>query len=186
MSNSNSDQDKLLSHEYDGIQELDNNLPLWWLWTFFGAIIFAFVYWLHYDVSKDGPTLDQELSADMARIESQRQQAESGAGSGEGSGPSAEELLAAGGKVYKNFCASCHLENGGGSIGPNLTDDYWIHGASTQAITQVIEAGVLDKGMPAWKGVLKPGDITAVVVFVESLKGKNVATGKAPQGEKVL
>jgi cytochrome c oxidase cbb3-type subunit III len=178
----NNDQDKLLDHEYDGIQELDNNLPLWWLWTFFGAIIFSFIYWLHYSFSGDGPTLDQELQTAMARIEQNRQKIAQESG---GSEISEEMLLANGKKVYQNFCASCHLDNGGGSVGPNLTDDYWIHGAERKDITRVIVEGVLEKGMPAWGGVIKPTDIEAVVVYVESLKGKNVSGGKGPQGEKV-
>jgi len=179
---SSNDDDKLLDHEYDEIQELDNNLPLWWLWTFFGAIIFSFIYWLHYSYTGDGPTMDQELKMAMSQIEEKRRAAEK-TGSAEEVDPA--ELRVAGQKVYQNFCASCHMENGAGSVGPNLTDDYWIHGNSTEAIIQVIKAGVLDKGMPAWDGVLRPADITAVVAFVESLKGQNVSGGKKPQGEKV-
>ena len=179
---SNQDNDKLLDHEYDGIQELDNNLPLWWLWTFFGAIIFSFIYFLHYSYTGDGPTLDQELKEAMAQIEEQRKGAEKGSETQE---VDPAELLASGQKVYQNFCASCHMENGGGSVGPNLTDDYWIHGNSTAEITQVIKVGILDKGMPAWDGVLRPADITAVVAFVESLKGQNVSGGKEPQGDKI-
>lgn len=180
---SNNENDKLLDHEYDGIQELDNNLPLWWLWTFYGAIIFSFVYWLHYSYSGDGPSLDDELAQGMATIEMQRKTAEETPAGEEG--PSEEVLIAQGQKIYNINCASCHLENGGGSIGPNLTDDFWIHGSDEKGIKAVIEDGVLDKGMPPWKAILRPGDVNSVVRFVISLKGKNVSGGKAPQGEKV-
>lgn len=179
----NPDDEKLLDHEYDGIQELDNNLPLWWLWTFFGAIIFSFIYWLHYSFTGDGPSLDETLKAQMAQIEQNRQKAAQKSESGEG--PSEEEMLAMGQQTYRNYCASCHMENGGGSVGPNLTDDYWIHGAETASIKKVIVEGVLNKGMPAWSDVLKPQEIKAVVMYVENFKGTNVAGGKEPQGEKI-
>ena len=181
---SNNENDKLLDHEYDGIQELDNNLPLWWLWTFFGAIIFGFIYWLHYDFSGDGPSLDDELRQGMAVIEQQRNKAQESP-SKEGEGPTLEELFAKGQTIYKMNCAACHLENGGGSIGPNLTDDYWLHGADEDSVKKVVEEGVLAKGMPPWKAILRPNDVKSVVAFVLSLKGKNVSGGKAPQGEKV-
>ena len=149
----NNEEGKRLDHEYDGIKELDNNLPLWWLWTFFGAIIFSFIYWLHYEIAEDGPTLDQEL--------------------------------AMGKELYLVNCSSCHMQNGGGSVGPNLTDEYWIHGNTDEAITKVVAKGVLAKGMPPWEGILKPNDIKAVVAFVNTFKDKNVKGGKAPQGNKV-
>ena len=175
--------DKLLNHEYDGIQELDNHLPMWWLWTFFGAIIFSFIYWIHYSLVKDGPSLDEELARDMARIEQLRKKTD---GSDIGAKEiSDEERLALGKSLFNANCASCHKQDGGGSVGPNLTDNDWVHGPTKEAIKKVVEEGVLDKGMPPWKGILRPNEVVAVVQFVESLKGKNVANGKAPQGEKV-
>lgn len=180
---SSNDQDKLLDHEYDGIQELDNNLPLWWLWTFFGAIIFSFLYWIHYHHNGGGLSLDEELTQGMAQIENQRNSAQQTTEGGEG--PSVEELTAQGEKIYQINCASCHMKNGGGSIGPNLTDDYWIHGSDEESIQKVIAKGVLDKGMPPWEAIIRPADMKAVVTFVVSLKGKNVEGGKAPQGDKV-
>ncbi len=180
----NDENDKLLDHEYDGIQELDNNLPLWWLWTFFGAIIFGFIYWIHFSLTGDGPSLDEELTRDMAKIEQQRKQS-SQAASGGASSISPDQLVAMGEKIYKANCASCHKEDGGGSIGPNLTDAYWIHGADVGAIKQVVMEGVLDKGMPPWKAILRPQEVESVVSYVISLNGDNVKDGKAPQGEKV-
>ncbi len=179
----NNDNDKLLDHEYDGIRELDNNLPTWWLWTFFGAIIFSFIYWLHYTVSGDGPSLDEELRRGMAQIAQQRALQEKGGE--EGPKASSGEILALGQKLFKANCAACHLENGGGSVGPNLTDAYWIHGPSPEAMAQVVLEGVLDKGMPPWKAILRPSEVEAVVAYVETLQNTNVKGGKAPQGEKV-
>ena len=181
---SNNDQDKLLDHEYDGIKELDNNLPLWWLWTFYGAIIFSFLYWIHYQHGGGGLSLDEELSQGMTTIEQLRATAQNVTPSAEG-GPSAEEILALGAKVYQVNCASCHLDNGGGSVGPNLTDDFWIHGSDEAGVKLVIEGGVLSRGMPPWKAILRPQEVSSLVVYVLSLKGQNVSGGKAPQGDKV-
>lgn len=178
----NNENDKLLDHEYDGIQELDNNLPLWWLWTFFAAIIFSFIYWIHYSFSGDGPSLDQELDAGMAKIERQRSEA---AKQGAGTEVTPEQLAAKGKELFMVNCSSCHKADGGGSVGPNLTDGFWIHGNTSEDITQVVQDGVLAKGMPPWKDVLKPGDIQSVVAFIETMKNTNVKNGKAPQGEKV-
>ena len=178
------DQDKLIEgHEYDGIQELDNHLPLWWLWTFFITIGFGFIYWIHYDVSGAGPTLDQELSAGMAQIEELRKKSESSAGDGKAVDPSV--VLANGGNVYKNYCSSCHGANGEGGVGPNLADNYWIHGKESETIVKLIEVGVLAKGMPAWKGMIKPNDIQAVTQFILSLVGTNPPGGKGPEGELI-
>lgn len=181
-----SDQEKLLDHDYDGIREFDNPLPRWWLATFYGAIIFAFLYSGFYFV---GPGQDSEtrLAEEMAEIQL-RQNAEKKATPG----PSQDELLAvfadagrkeAGHKIFTEKCAACHGPAGGGVIGPNLTDNYWIHGAgSLTDIFQVVSEGVLDKGMPPWKTMLKREELQSVVAFVKSLKGSHPADAKAPQG----
>ena len=180
-----SDKDKLLDHNYDGIQELDNDLPLWWLWTFFGAIIFSFVYWIHYSFVEDGPSLDQELSAQMQMIEKQREKSQEVASTGAKQIDQAQ-LLAHGGKIFATYCASCHGDKGGGTVGANLTDAFWIYGkGQPEDITKIVKEGATSKGMPAWGAILKPFDIQAVTAFVGSLKGTNVENGKAPQGSKV-
>ena len=179
---SEQDNDKLLDHEYDGIQELDNNLPLWWLWTFFGAIIFSFLYWIHYSLNGGGLSLDQELAAQMDQIEDQRKAPSQNQAGGE---ISDTERLAQGKKLFIANCASCHKENGGGSIGPNLTDAYWVHGNSSESIKKVVIEGILDKGMPPWGNILRPAEVESVVLFVESLKNTNVSDGKEAQGEMV-
>ncbi|MCB0379203.1 MAG: c-type cytochrome [Bdellovibrionales bacterium] len=176
------DKNLMLDHEYDGIQELDNNLPNWWLWTFFGAIIFAFLYWIHYDVSQSGPTLDQELAQGIARVEQHRKNAQS---SGGGEEVSEEEMLAAGQTVFRNYCAACHGQKGEGGVGPNLTDGYWIYEkGAPDTIKGLVTKGILDKGMPAWESMLKPNEIDAVVKYVSSIRNTN-EKGKEPQGNKV-
>ena len=179
----NNENDKLLDHEYDGIQELDNNLPLWWLWTFFGAIIFAFIYWIHFSLSLDGLNSDQELARDMAQIAQMREKAKASPESG--NKMSAEETIQLGKQLYNVNCSACHKTDGGGSIGANLTDSSWIHGGEPSDVQNVIENGVLDKGMPPWKEVLRPNEVQAVVAFVETLRNTNVPDGKAAQGNKV-
>jgi cytochrome c oxidase cbb3-type subunit III len=178
--------EKLTDHDYDGIREFDNPLPLWWLLTFFGTIIFAFLYWTHFELSKAGQTQSAELAQDLAALP----QAPSG-----GADDSEETLMAfaanhenieEGKEIFHSRCATCHGEHLQGGIGPNLVDDYWIHGQGKLAdISKVVRLGVLDKGMPPWETMMKPDEIKSVVVFVASQKGANVQNPKAPQGVKV-
>jgi cytochrome c oxidase cbb3-type subunit 3 len=183
-------KDNLLEHEYDGIKELDNPLPGWWLASFYGAIVFAFLYVAYYHLG-NGPSPQDELAQDMSAVESVRA-AGPPAGS---SGPAEAALnaafhdpakLAFGRKTFEEKCASCHMPHGEGSIGPNLTDNYWIHGQGTLAdIAKVVSEGVADKGMPTWGPVLKPEELVAVAAFVHSLKGTNPPNAKAAQGTEV-
>jgi cytochrome c oxidase cbb3-type subunit 3 len=185
MSDNNSKFDQpIAGHDYDGIQEFDNPLPMWWLWTFFGTIIFAFTYYIHHEFG-GAPTLNQELEADMAAIESLKK-----------TGPvvAIEELagflndknkIAAGSIVFKEKCAACHGPFGGGLIGPNLTDNFWISGGGTpEDILSVIEKGVLEKGMPPWKDTLKTVDTFSVVAYIVSLRGSAPVNAKPPEGKE--
>lgn len=192
MSTNNQDLDANLikGHEYDGIQELDNPLPTWWLISFFATIIFSFIYWIHYDITQTGLSPQQEMEAEMARIDALRAQS-SQAGGGESGGADLESLmgntaaLASGKDVYIARCAACHGQSGEGMIGPNLTDYHWLHGASPKEILKVVEEGVLEKGMPAWKDMLKPDEVLSVTAYIVSLKGTNVANGKKPEGVEI-
>lgn len=186
MSDKNNQYDQpIAGHDYDGIQELDNPLPMWWLWTFFGTIIFAFIYYIHYEF-RAGPNLDEELAADMAAIEQVKTTAAAEA-------PKADfatilgdpNKIQAGAAVFTGKCASCHGDKGQGLVGPNLTDKSWIHGAKPEEMLAVINKGVLDKGMPPWEGVLKADEIENVIAFIHSLKGTNPAGAKPPQGTEV-
>lgn len=180
----------LTGHEYDGIQERDNPLPAWWLFTFFATIIFSFIYYTHYEISGIAPTLLDELKIDMQKIEELQQ-----ASASKGSQFSEEQLQAMmsaagvseqGTQVFTGKCAACHGQNGEGLIGPNLTDNYWIHGKGSRAdILAVVQKGVLEKGMPAWQGVLPDAEVIAVSAHIFALKGTHPANGKAPQGEEI-
>jgi cytochrome c oxidase cbb3-type subunit 3 len=183
----NENEPLLKDHEYDGIRELDNPLPMWWLLIFFGTIIFAFHYWLHYTVG-GGQTLKEELKQNLSAIESIQAKFAPKLDSEEAWAGLAGDptLIAAGRAVFAEKCAACHGAQAQGLIGPNLTDEYWLHGKGTLVdIAGVVRKGVLDKGMPTWEGVLAEKDLKAVVVFVASTAGSNPPGPKPPQGEKV-
>lgn len=191
MSTSNNDGNEfdvnLSDHVYDGIQELDNPLPRWWLLTFYGAIAFSIPYFIYYSIL-GGPTLVDEYHKEESAKELVRL-----AESAKFRTPDEKELTAiladvsrrkAGGEVYSSKCASCHGTAGGGGIGPNLTDAYWLHGGKPAQIVTTITKGIPEKGMPPWGGALKPEEIYSTVSYIRSLHGTNPAGAKAPQGEK--
>ena len=184
-SNNNGDDKLIKGHEYDGIQELDNPLPGWWLATFYGTIIFAIGYYIAYTFM-GAPSLKDELKTAMDQINSNKPVASKSLNEDELSAKINPQSVEAGKALFATRCASCHGEKGQGLIGPNLTDNFWIHGKGTRAdIYKVVMEGVLDKGMPTWGELLKPEEIIAVVGFVYSLKNTNVPGGKPPQGEEV-
>lgn len=182
------DKDQLLNHEYDGIKEFDNPLPNWWLSTFYGAIVFAFFYLAYYHFA-GGPSLHDELAADLEQIYATRKSLEA-----KETGPTEESLAAIlasqdridqGHKIFAEKCASCHGIHGEGIVGPNLTDKYWIHGAGTlMDILAVVSDGVAEKGMPPWKGMMKKEEVQSVVAYVKSINGTHPSNAKAPQGEE--
>jgi cytochrome c oxidase cbb3-type subunit 3 len=177
----------LLDHNYDGIQELDHVLPRWWLWLFYATIVFA-AWYSGYYLSGHGPTPQQELIVAMKEIDALKPATSDAKPDDEA------ELLAAfkdpaklkhGSEVFAGKCFACHGDKGQGVVGPNLTDDNWIHGKGTlKDIEAVVTTGVPDKGMPPWGPVLTPDELRDVVIFVHSLHGTNPAGAKPPQGEK--
>ncbi len=178
---------ELPGHNYDGITELDNPLPGWWLWTFLFTIIFAFLYYIHYEVA-GGPTLKQELATAMQELEKNKQHEPLLTETEETliramGGPN---VLAAGAEVYNSKCLVCHGTNLQGQVGPNLTDKFWIHGKGTRTdIIKIIREGVLDKGMPNWAQIFSKDEVYAVTAFIISKKGSHPVNPKAPQGEPV-
>lgn len=179
------DQDRLLDHDYDGIQEYDNPMPRWWLATFWITIVFSVLYVLNVPVFGAGQGRIADYEASMAAAQ------ELMAAQDPFAGLTAETLLEAGrdeatltlGKAtYASMCAACHAADGGGGIGPNLTDGAWIHGGSPMEVFHTINAGVPEKGMPAWGRVLRPDQLTAVTAYVLTLPGTTPAAPKAPEG----
>lgn len=182
------EEELLLDHDYDGIQELDNPLPGWWKMTFYGGIVFACFYFLFY-VVLGGPTLHNEYERELARVEKIRMELMANADYFEieeyQAWVAANDGHKKGEAIYMENCMACHLEKGQGDIGPNLTDAYWIHGdGGPQSNYKVVLNGVEEQGMPPWGEFLSREDIYSVVAFIDSLKNTNVP-GKEPQGNRV-
>ncbi|MBX3041681.1 MAG: c-type cytochrome [Bdellovibrionaceae bacterium] len=179
--------DRELNHEYDGIKEYDNPLPNWWLVTFFATIIFAFIYWMHYEIA-GGPTLDQELAVAMKEIETRQAHAPKELTTDEVYAEIAADqgrLQAAAGN-FQAKCAACHGPKLEGMIGPNLTDSFWLHGdGSYHEIAVVIREGIPEKGMPPWQELMKESEIAELTAYIHSMKGSNPPNAKAPEGAEV-
>ncbi|MBV6511712.1 MAG: hypothetical protein FMNOHCHN_01196 [Ignavibacteriaceae bacterium] len=178
----------LLDHDYDGIKELDNNLPPWWKYLFYVTIIFSVIYMGHYHVLESGPSSDGEYLAELKAAELEKSKISSvtynitadnaklltDAGS-----------LAAGKELYTKNCVACHGQNGEGLVGPNLADNYFIHGNTMKEVYLVIQNGVTEKGMLSWKAQFNPKQIEEVSSYVLSLVGTNPPNPKAPQGNLI-
>lgn len=175
----------LLDHEADGIKELDNLLPRWWVWLFYLCIAFSIAYMTYYHVLGMGNLQIAEYQAEMklgGEIKA-RAMAEFEATLGNQQASSDEIAIAAGREVYVLNCAPCHREDGGGLVGPNLCDDYWIHGSTFADNLRVIWNGVPEKGMVSWKGVLKPEEIRNVTSYIYTLRGTNPQNPKPPENQ---
>ncbi len=180
---------KLTDHNYDGIQELDNDLPKWWLASFYITIIYAVIYYGYYELGS-GPSIQQEFESDIAAIDVKRASSSSQSSFPNESKLSAylnnNEKLVTGKAVYQSKCLSCHGDKGQGTIGPNLTDNYWVHGDGKAVnIAKVIHSGVPEKGMPPWSAILSEDEAYAVTSYVKSLQGTNPPGAKEPQGNLI-
>lgn len=176
-----------LHHSYDGIRELDNHLPPWWTYLFYSSIVFAVVYLFIYHVSGSLPLQSEEYNMEMTMAAEARSKSTPSETSGIDETNVAVTLdpveLSNGEKIYMRNCAACHKEDGAGGIGPNLTDEYWLHGGSIKDIYSTIKYGVPDKGMLAWEQLLSPTQMRDVASFIKSLVGTNPENAKEPQGE---
>jgi cytochrome c oxidase cbb3-type subunit 3 len=176
----------LLDHNYDGIQELDNKLPRWWVWLFYITIIYSAIYLVYYHVTRTGDLQAAEYANEMKIGE----QIKNGAmGKFESTivtlQPSTDAgVLESGHQTYTKLCAICHRMDGGGLVGPNLTDNYWIHGSNYVDTVKIIWDGVPAKGMITWKTVLKPEEIQSVTSYIYTLRGaKLLSPGKLPENQ---
>ena len=172
-------------HIYDDdLVEEDNRLPRWWLYTLYGAIVFAAVYWYGEQELKAWAPQDVAYQQEMlaVRLEAAKK-----------GGTVPPEMLVAlsktpatvdeGKQVFTSTCAACHRADGGGNIGPNLTDGFWLHGSKPENIWGCVHEGVPAKGMPTWGPALGDGKVAAVVAYVLTIKNTNVPNGKPPQGD---
>jgi len=178
--------DVLLDHDYDGIKELDNALPPWWKWGFYFTIIVAVIYIFNYHVFGTGKNPEQEYAAEMAegkRLEEQYKARTKNLVDENNITLADADGIAAGKALYTTSCVACHMADGGGGIGPNLTDEYWIHGGGLNDIYKTLKIGYPDKGMQSWESLYSPAQLRNLTSFVRSLKGTKPATPKAPQGD---
>lgn len=177
----------LMDHDYDGIKELDNDLPPWWVYLFYGCIAFALIYMVRFHVF-GGENQMQEFEREMAdakiAVEEYKKTAKDLIDEKTVVLLTDPKDLADGKALFENNCAVCHRADGGGAIGPNLTDDHWLLGGGIKNVFHTITNGGRDgKGMVAWKGTLKPSEIQLVASYVLSLQGSKPVDGKAPDGE---
>ena len=180
--------DIMLDHNYDGIRELDNHLPPWWKWLFYLSIVFAVVYLVFYHVTDTLPLSNQEYQNEvsLAQEQARKLQAANPVAAIDESNVTAttDALAIADGKqTFLNNCASCHRKDGGGDIGPNLTDDYWKHGGDIKDIFKVVRHGVQGTNMIAWEGFISPEKMQNVASYILTLKGSNPENPKKPEGE---
>lgn len=184
--NESPQEPRLLDHEADGIKELDNLLPRWWVWMFNLCIVFAVIYMLYYHVFRAGDL----QAAEYAKEAKQGEEIKTAAISKFESSldllkPSADQAVVAEGlRIFTVSCAPCHRPDGGGLVGPNLCDDYWIHGSNYVDNLKTIINGVPAKGMITWRGVLKPDQIQSVASYIYTLRGTHPANPKPPENQQ--
>ena len=178
----------MLNHNYDGIKELDNHLPPWWKWLFYGTVGFAGVYLIAFHVIGALPLSEAEYQMAMNKAEKEMaarmaNMPKSDIDESNLTLVTDPGLLAKGKRLYNNNCAACHKESGAGGIGPNLTDEYWLHGGGLQDIYKTIKYGVPDKGMIAWEPMFSAQQMHHIASYVVTLVGTSPDNPKAPQGE---
>ena len=184
------EKDIELAHDYDGIKELDNDLPPWWKYLFIGTVVFAFVYLGKYHLfggENQIQELDKELADAQRAIEEYKKTAPDLLTVDQVIQLTDAADLEAGKNIFQANCVACHRADGGGGIGPNLTDEYWILGGDIKEIfTTITEGGRDGKGMVSWKQQIKPSDIQKVASYILSLQGSNPPDAKEPQGDKMV
>jgi cytochrome c oxidase cbb3-type subunit 3 len=184
-----SEEDRLLNHEYDGIQEYDNPLPGWWSGIFIATIVFAAAYWIWFHAGGPGKSVEEQFERDWGKYAAWKAEADRTARldvteellAGYATDPA---IVASGEKLFAQNCVGCHKADGSGEVGPNLTDDFQIHGIGRLDLYRTIRDGVPAKGMISWGATLQPRDMAALAAYVSTLRGRNLP-GKAPEGGRV-
>lgn len=181
------EHDVMLDHDYDGIKELDNVLPPWWVNLFYLTIIFAFVYLVRFHIFNDydqASEFETEMAIAKAEVEKYKLTAPDLMDKEKVTLLTDATALAEGKSIFEAKCVACHKADGGGSIGPNLTDNHWILGGGIKNVfNTIMEGGREGKGMVPWKTEIKPSDIQKVASYVLSLQGTNPKEGKTPEGD---
>jgi cytochrome c oxidase cbb3-type subunit III len=183
--NNPSDDPLLMDHEADGIRELDNKLPRWWVWMFYCCIVYAIAYLFYFHVFHAGDLMAGEYAREMKIGNELKLAAMSKFESGIPLlKPSTDPVeLANGQKTFATLCAPCHRADAGGLVGPNLTDDFWVHGSNFADNVTIIWNGVPAKGMITWKSTLKPSQIYDVASYIHTLRGTHPPNPKPPENQ---
>jgi cytochrome c oxidase cbb3-type subunit 3 len=175
----------LTDHDYDGIRELDNSLPPWWKYGFYFTIVWGFAYYIYFHAS-NGPSSAQEYKTQMdegaAMVAEYRAKAKNLVDETNVVLMTEASDLAAGKSIFTQYCAVCHRPDAGGQVGPNLTDDNWLHGGDIKDLFKTIKLGVQGKGMKSWQQELSPMMMAQVASYVKSLRGTKPENPKAPEG----
>lgn len=179
---------QLTGHEYDGIVEYDNPMPAWWRRSFWATIVFSFLYYVHYQLTGNGASVEQAYADEM------REQRELMAASAIGQEMNEDGLtrlmhdpgmMKDARSLFVLRCSQCHADRGQGNIGPNLTDEYWLYGSATlMDLLEIIGNGRPQKGMPMWSRTLRPVELAELAAYVGTLRGTNVP-GRPPQGSRL-
>lgn len=181
------EQDIMLDHDYDGIKELDNSLPPWWVYMFYLSIIFGFFYipYYHWSDTPRGQLDYYEIEMEEGeKIKRAYLRAQADLVNENNAEPLTEELaLTAGESSFKMYCAACHGQSGEGGIGPNLTDSYWLHGGGFKSIFKSIKYGFPEKGMVAWNAQMGASEIHKIASYIKTIEGTSPPNPKEPQGE---
>lgn len=180
-------KDKVRGHVFDGIFEYDNDLPRWWVMMFLASMVFAagYMLWYHSGLFPSS-TLTQEYVADVQETNAMAAAATPASTANSADYATAAKdpaVLAEGKATFDTTCAPCHGQFGQGVVGPNLTDDFWIHGATVQDVDHVIAKGVMEKGMPAWGEILGPTKVKQVIAYIISLQDSKPENPKPSQGQ---
>ena len=180
-------EDNLLNHNFDGIQEYDNPLPPWWVYLFVITIIWGGLYLFYYQIASIGPGSSEEYSSEIKDYQNRFASVLSEEAGVNWNQPNFEVVtdkaqIELAKNLFTKNCVSCHGNQGQGGIGPNFTDDYWIHGGGINNVAKTIALCVPEKGMITWKNSLKKKEILALASYILSLKGTNPPNPKPPQG----
>jgi cytochrome c oxidase cbb3-type subunit 3 len=182
------DKDTQINEPHDGIYELDNPPPPWFMFLFYGTILFAVIYFVRYSVTGSGLTQEEEYLAEIEEVESEKtvDLVEEDLSVDENTvvALTDQASIDAGKKIYIQNCKVCHDKDARGSVGPNLTDEFWKNGGGAKNVFKSIKYGIVEKGMRAWQEDLSPKMMQDLTSYIISLQGTNPEGAKAPEGDK--
>jgi cytochrome c oxidase cbb3-type subunit III len=182
------EQAMMMEHDYDGILEIDNPIPAWFMTLFYGSILVAVIYIFAYHVVGNGQIMTAEYKEQMFEGEEIKKafmkKFAKSINENNVSVLKDAKTIEEGKKLYTQNCVACHATDGGGGVGPNLTDEFWLHGGNVKSVFHTISEGVAEKGMISWKKSINPLQIQQITSYIFTLKGTKPAKPKEPQGEK--